>query len=361
MYGLNDASRAWYLRVKDELLALGTVMSKFDEAIFYWRNDGELHGIIACHVDDFCWGGSDIFERSVISKLKSTFLIRREDTTAFKYLGLNVVKINGEIHVDQFAYINDISLLDLPSNKSSLDSLDKKEIRSLRLTCGQLNWISSQTRPDIAYESCELSTSIKNATVSNMLYANKVIRKLKNDFVKLRYSSLGDLSCAKLICFSDASFANLQDAGSQGGNIVLLQGQNGNCVPLTWQSRKIRRVVKSTLAAETLSLLECAESAFMLRSLLTEILLIPEIPIICVTDNKSLHDCAYSTKTTTDKRLKVDICIIRNMLLKQEITRIVWTNSEKQLSDCLTKKGASCSTLLNLLNGNATLPSDVTG
>ena len=34
------------------------------------------------------------------------------------------------------------------------------------------------------------------------------------------------------------------------------------------------------------------------------------LPINCVTDSKSLHDAVYSTKTLTEKRLKIELCQI---------------------------------------------------
>ena len=38
-----------------------------------------------------------------------------------------------------------------------------------------LNWIFGQTRPDIAYESCEASVAFKEAKVSDVLKANKAV------------------------------------------------------------------------------------------------------------------------------------------------------------------------------------------
>ena len=58
VYGSVDAARSWYMTVKEELLKLGAKMPKFDEALFIWRSEGELHGLIGCHVDDFIYGGS---------------------------------------------------------------------------------------------------------------------------------------------------------------------------------------------------------------------------------------------------------------------------------------------------------------
>ena len=39
VYGLKDASRIWYLKVKEQLMLLGCKVSKFDEALFYWYSD----------------------------------------------------------------------------------------------------------------------------------------------------------------------------------------------------------------------------------------------------------------------------------------------------------------------------------
>ena len=62
------------MTVKEELLKLGARMSKFDEALFIWRSEGELHGSIGCHVDDFIYGGSVLFNQQVSDKIKEKFV-----------------------------------------------------------------------------------------------------------------------------------------------------------------------------------------------------------------------------------------------------------------------------------------------
>ena len=51
---------------------------------------------------------------------------------------------------------------------------------------------------------------------------NKVIRKLKNERVSLKFVDLGDLKQCQVLCFSDASYRNLPDEGSQGDYIIFL-------------------------------------------------------------------------------------------------------------------------------------------
>ena len=65
VYGLCDAPREWYLSVKKELLATGCVKSRYDGAIFHWHKENTLQGILAAHVDDFCWTGTKLFQNIV--------------------------------------------------------------------------------------------------------------------------------------------------------------------------------------------------------------------------------------------------------------------------------------------------------
>ena len=93
------------------------------------------------------------------------------------------------------------------------------ELYNLRSAVGQLNWLSCVTRPDIAFDVSVLSSNVKEARISDLIYANKVIRRVKNDKSHIRFSPL-DLSSVSIVSFADASYNNLKDGGSQGGHIV---------------------------------------------------------------------------------------------------------------------------------------------
>ena len=70
VYGLTDASRSWYLTLREELLKSGAVVSKYDQAIFTWYFGNKLHCVIVTHVHDFCFAGSEIFQTRVIDRLR---------------------------------------------------------------------------------------------------------------------------------------------------------------------------------------------------------------------------------------------------------------------------------------------------
>ena len=122
-------------------------------------------------------------------------------------------------------------------------------------------------------------------TIKELYTANKTINNVKSEKVVLRLTDIGGIKKAKIVAYSDASFANLLEGKSQGGYIFFLVGKNGNAVPLSWRSRKVKRVVKSTLGAARLVLDESAIQRFYLKQVLAEIidLCAEELPIIIYT------------------------------------------------------------------------------
>ena len=61
----------------------------------------------------------------------------------------------------------------------------------------------------------------------------------------------------------------------------------------------------------------------------------------CIIDNKFLYDAVYLSNNPTEKRLKVELCAIRESLEKGEIQIVKWVVSKDQLADWLRKQGAS--------------------
>ena len=94
-YGLADASRKWYLRVVHELCKIGGRQSKYDRAVFTWHNKhGSLIGIVACHVDDFILAGDPSFHDNVVSQIRQVFAIGSEESSTFKYIGMQINFLN---------------------------------------------------------------------------------------------------------------------------------------------------------------------------------------------------------------------------------------------------------------------------
>ena len=89
-----------------------------------------------------------------------------------------------------------------------------------------------------------MNSSIKDATVRDLVRANKFTKLLKSNEVVLSFPQITDLQNTLLVCFSNASFTNF--GGSQCGLLLFLQERNGKYILFAWQSRKLKKVVKST-------------------------------------------------------------------------------------------------------------------
>ena len=112
---------------------------------------------------------------------------------------------------------------------------------------------------------------MKGATTNDVKQANKQLGKLQSESGIICISDLEDITQTTLILYSDASHANLSNCASQGGFVIFLCGKNGKSSSLVWTSHKLKRVVKSSMAAETMSMLEGAEYAVLLKALIIEI------------------------------------------------------------------------------------------
>ena len=155
--------------------------------------------------------------------------------------------------------------------------------------------------------------------------------------------------------FPDASHANLEAGGSQQGHLILaVHASITDCrVPvsvLSWQSKKIRRVVRSSLAAEASSMSTCQEHLDWMRTMWEQITrsefvleyyeqFLKACPSILVTDCKSLYDAIQkegAAPASKDKRLAIELAIIKANVVSGE-TVLQWIDARYQVADCLTK------------------------
>ena len=195
VYGLSDASRSWYLRLREELLTLEATPNVLDQGLFYWFYDHDLIGVMAVFVDIIS-AGTKSWRATVMDSLKTTFSFGPYD----------------ERH----------------------NPITEQERTLYRTAIGQLNWVTGISRPEISFDVCLASTKVKSATESDMIAINKTIQvKNKPSFISYPMLDRGSLY---LLTYTDASFNNLQNGGSQAGHLTLLCDQDGNCVPLSWNS-----------------------------------------------------------------------------------------------------------------------------
>ena len=83
------------------------VQSKADPALFFWRVGGKLHGVVVAHVDDFYYGGTDVFTVEIMECIKNKFSLSSECVNEFRYVGFKVVQDNDKITFSQSECLKD--------------------------------------------------------------------------------------------------------------------------------------------------------------------------------------------------------------------------------------------------------------
>ena len=361
IYGLNDASRSFYLKLVEKLLELGCKRSKFDYAVFIYHQGSNLAGIIGGHVDDLTYAGTPSFFQKIIEPLKAAFKFGKMSSESFKYVGWSITHDGSKIQVDQDDYVNEkCEEVKVKQERANMkdELLNSEEKSTLRKVIGRGRWLTDQTRPDCAYDELELSMIVNKATVKDLSKANKMFRKMKFDRVKLIYQKVGRIQDIKITLFTDASFGNLPDGmSSAGGHIIFLStgyepGVPSPCCPITWLSGKLKRKVTNTMEAETLALREGLEEAIVVQSKMAEMLnCAPKnIRIEAFTDNDDCHKAIYSSKQMLKGRMLIDMGVIKDMVDTREVESVQWIDKNYQLADALTKTGASTKSLLYVLN-----------
>ena len=163
----------------------------------------------------------------------------------------------------------------------------------------------------MVFELTDLSTKLKQGNISDLSRAIKAVNRLKNVHSIILFPILSTaVNDWKVVVYTDASLCNMNDGtGSTGGHIVWLVDCHGKCCPLSWHANKIKRVIRSTIAVETLRLQEGIESSFYYRKMLENKIGIHHktIPIIAYVDIKSVIEAVHSTKLVDDKRLRMQI------------------------------------------------------
>ena len=69
------------------------------------------------------------------------------------------------INVHQQNYVESVQI---NLEEKRICSLTDAESHQLQAFAGQLNWIAGLTRPDIAFNACQTSVSVKKATITDL-------------------------------------------------------------------------------------------------------------------------------------------------------------------------------------------------
>lgn len=223
---------------------------------------------------------------------------------------------------------------------------------------GKLAWLVRPSRMGLAFGRVESQTRAqdRDLCIIDMLMFNKIVTGAKTDNTDITFWPI-DLQKGALLAFGGPSFATVGEnrTSSHTGLFLMyaedkeavLRGEKVRVSSLRWRSHRIKRVVRSTLVAETMTAFEVVENADVVRGHLDEIFGgidyltyydgIRKIDLIHRTVCKSLDDLVHGRGTVPSKRrLLIDIEALRNVVENNSVM-FKWINAKQMLADCLTK------------------------
>ena len=90
LYGLDDASRKLYLKVKETLQELGLKTLPGDDAFYYENKNGKLMGLNLSHKDDFTIAEEAEFVSRIVKGIQERFTVSKLEEDNFRFTGIDV-------------------------------------------------------------------------------------------------------------------------------------------------------------------------------------------------------------------------------------------------------------------------------
>ena len=305
---------------------------------------GKIHGVLGVHVD-VIGGGNETFDR-IMTTVRKEFDVGAGGVVNFMFKGRQISQMpNGEIVCDMEQYKHELEQIDVSkADKTKPERvLNSKEHTQFRGGVGSLCWFVDHCFPQLAFQLAELRRKQASPTVQDLLKL-KVIRAVKviESKIKIRRFPVEHL---RFMGVHDAAHANFERRASQQGHLILaVHASVKNCrvlvSVLSWQSKKIKRVVRSSLAAETCSMSTCQEHLGWMRTMWEQMTrgefvlenyeqFLTARPSVLVTDCKSLYDAIHkegAAPPSTDKRLAIELALVKAKAVSGE-TDLRWIDA----------------------------------
>jgi hypothetical protein len=285
LYGISEAPKLWQEFLASALVNdMGFNRSTIDRCVFY--KDGVL---LVQYVDDVCVGARTKAEADAFfEQLRSLKFDFTTEESITSYLGIKFEEdeANGSFDLTQPGLIDkvveacgmeDCNPNKTPAARTTLGKDPEGEAFTgpwnYRSVCGMLLYLSTNTRPDIAFAVSQVCRFTHDPKQSHARAVKMIVRYLKG--TKNQGTLVQPAGQLNLEAYCDADFAGLygsetaddsNSARSRMGYIIKL----GGC-PIVWKSQLITEITLSTAESEYASLSNCMRTLIPLRRLLLEL------------------------------------------------------------------------------------------
>ena len=360
-----------------------------------------LDGIFGIHVDDIICGGEKVWSKEDAMQAgvdePSCFLERaRCLLQGFKFgsvdfspeqvfcgvqikqsPGLNIISLS----LDK--YVHHIKPITIEKVRKQMvdEPLVGKEVAQLRSLLGALAWPPTQCIPMLSASVSLLQAAMSSPKIADLIEANKILRFAKEAVgrYEMKIHKHGNLKDLQLGAYTDAAWAVRPDGSSQGGFVIVAAAQDQvmsdrpfELTVIDWASRRLTRVCRSSLSAETQAAANAVDELEWARTVWHLMLWPFENPLnefavhgagaFAITDAKSLYDASNSMSSglkLSERRCAIELAMT-NERLRAMGGGWRWCNSARQLADGLTKSAARSACLDSFARGVTCLQFDTT-
>ena len=97
LYGLDNASRKFWLHVKEVLRKIGMKIMEGDEGFYYLHRYSYLQGCMTTHVVDFTLAGSLDFIKEVLEMIEGELTISKIERDNFHFTVLDICMVDDSV------------------------------------------------------------------------------------------------------------------------------------------------------------------------------------------------------------------------------------------------------------------------
>jgi transposase InsO family protein len=354
LYGLKQAGMIWNQNLDDFLrTVLNFQQTRADPCVYVYKKLQSMV-ILGVYVDDILLAHNDeALCDTIVGKFATKWDITDLGCPA-RLLGMQISRKNdnGAVGLSQRAYVEELlSKFNMINCKSSptphqsgfyltskmspsveSEMLEMRNVPYAELV-GSLNWLSTNTRPDIATSVGTLCRFISNPGRQHWNAALRVLRYLSGTLDHGIYYQQQEQNSSLLLGYSDADWAGEPDTRrSTTGYVFTLAGG-----PIAWKSKLQKSSALSSVEAEYIAACSASREAKWIRQLLNEIGFPAESPTTICEDNQGCISISNNNRTDSrTKHIDVKYHFVRDMVKSKEI-QLMYISTEHMLADFLTK------------------------
>jgi hypothetical protein len=352
IYGLKQASRRWYEKLRQTLEAAGYKATRADPCV-YTRNSGGEYTMIATVVDDLLIASTTAEGGKRVSQIMNEAKLDTKDLGTPEYIiGMHVGRTPDSITLNQSLYIKtllrrfemeDCHPCDTPANPSvrlgkahfPANEAQRKEMETkpYRALVGGLLYVVL-TRPDIAVAVNELCRHLTNPGKAMWTAAKRVLRYLKaTAHYKIKFLSKVEHTGNNLLGYVDSSHADDLDTRRSRCGFLVYFDQS----PISWKTALQKRRALSTAEAEYRAATLVTKEIVWLRRLLGELGLPQTKPTQLYEDNAACVKMIMNPMVShRNKHIELDAHFVRDHYELGSITPTP-ISTQHQKADLLTK------------------------